>query len=214
MSERTTTGVAEAGLEGQSVRVLCIAGSPRRRGNSEQLLDAFIRGVNNAGGLAHKVVVSEYGIEPCRSCNSCSRTRTCVVRDRMHEIYPLIDGADAIVIASPVYFATVPAVLKALYDRCQPYWARIYVRGEARPPKRPGGLLLVGGGGDPFGSGCAVTTTKSVLAVLGVQYEVEVKVEGPDAAGDISERPDVLECAEKAGSDIVTKVLEFRQRAL
>ena len=38
--------------------------------------------------------------------------------DAMQEIYPRIDSADALVIATPVYFAGVPAVLKALYDRC------------------------------------------------------------------------------------------------
>jgi len=202
----------ELDATGAEVRVLCIAGSPRRGGNSERLLDAFVRGVNNAGGLAEKIVVVDYRIAPCRGCNSCSDTGTCIVKDRMHEVYGLIDSADAIVISSPVYFATVPAVLKALYDRCQPYWARIYVRGEARPPKRPGGLLLVGGGGDPFGASCAVTTTKSVLAVLGVQYEVELEVEGPDAAGDIDDRADVLKRAEDMGSETVVKAREYRSR--
>ena len=48
----------------------------------------------------------------------------------------------AIVIATPVFFATVPAVLKILYDRCQPYWARRYVLGEPPPDvRRPGALL-------------------------------------------------------------------------
>ena len=111
----------ESGLEGAVPRVLCVAGSPRRHGNSERLLDAFIQGVNNSGGLAEKVVVAEYGITPCRGCNSCSDTGECIIRDRMYEIYALIDAADAIVVSSPVYFATVPAVLKAMYDRCQPY---------------------------------------------------------------------------------------------
>lgn len=207
-----TDGTFQGDLAGSAVRVLCIAGSPRRYGNSERLLDAFIRGVNNAGGLAEKLVVVEYGIEPCRGCNTCSRTGACVIRDRMQEVYALLDGADAIVVSTPVYFATVPAVLKSLYDRCQPYWAKIYVRGEQRPPKRPGGLLLVRGGGDPFGSGCAITTTKSVLAVLGVQYEVELEVEGPDALGDVDTYAEVLERAEAAGSEMVAKALVFRAR--
>jgi multimeric flavodoxin WrbA len=195
-----------------AVRVLCVAGSPRRGGNSERLLDAFIRGVNNAGGLAEKIVAVDLGIAPCRGCNTCSSTGACVIKDRMYEVYDLIDEADAIVISSPVYFATVPAVLKALYDRCQPYWARIYVRGEARPARRPGGLLLVRGGGDPFGSSCAVAPTRSVLAVLGVQYEVELEVEGPDAVAAIDEHVDLLKRAEELGAEMVVKARDWRAR--
>ena len=198
-------------FESTSPRVLCVAGSPRRHGNSERLLDALIQGVNNSGGLAEKLVVVDYGITPCRGCNACSRTGACVVQDRMHEIYPLIDAADAIVVSSPVFFATVPAVLKALYDRCQPYWARTHVLGHPRTPKRPGGMLVVGGGGDPFGNGCAIATTKSVLAVLGVQYEVELEVEGPDAPRDIEERPDTLGDAEDVGNRITRLVLDYRR---
>jgi multimeric flavodoxin WrbA len=205
------TGAA-LGQGPEDVRILCVAGSPRRGGNSERLLDAFIRGVNNAGGLAEKLVVVDLGIAPCRGCNTCSSTGACVIKDRMYEVYDLIDEADAIVISSPVYFATVPAVLKALYDRCQPYWARIYVRGEDRPAKRPGGLLLVRGGGDPYGSGCAVTPTRSVLAVLGVQYEVELEVEGLDAVEAVDDHADVLKRAEELGSEMVVKARDYRAK--
>lgn len=201
---------AAAGFDALTPRVLCIAGSPRRHGNSERLLDAFVRGVNNSGGLAEKLVVADLDLEPCRGCNSCSRTGACVIEDRMYEVYDLIDTADAIMISSPVYFATVPGVLKVLYDRCQPYWARTHVLGEPRRTKRPGGMIVVGGGGDPYGSGCAVTTTKSVLAVLGVQYEVELEVQGPDAPKDIEEREDALAEAEALGSRLTTFARHFR----
>lgn len=200
----------ETGLESAIPRILCIAGSPRRHGNSERLLDAFIQGINNSGGLAEKLVVVDYGITPCRGCNACSKTGTCIVKDRMHEVYALIDAADAVVVSSPVYFATVPAVLKALYDRCQPYWARTHVLRQARGERRPGGMLVVGGGGDPFGNGCAIATTKSVLAVLGVQYEVQLEVEGPDAPQDVDELPDALEKAEDLGCEITRLATCFR----
>ena len=144
----------DQGVEGFIPRVLCIAGSPRRHGNSERLLDALIQGVNNSGGLAEKLVVVDYGIAPCRGCHSCSRTGQCVIEDRMNDVFPLIDGADAIVVSSPVYFATVPAVLKALYDRCQPYWARRYVLERAtRHPNGPVGCSWLVAGGTHLGRG-------------------------------------------------------------
>jgi len=186
-----------------AVNILCIAGSPRRHGNSEQLLDSCIKGIAGAGGHAEKLVVAESGISPCRGCNACSSTGECVVVDGMRAVYPLIDAADAFVVASPVFFATVPAVLKALYDRCQPYWARRHVLHEEPGPRRPGAILLVRGGGDPYGFQCAEWTTRSVFAVLGVDCVEQLKVAGPDSPSDIGRRPEELEQAHGIGERMV-----------
>lgn len=189
-------------------RVLCIAGSPRRHGNSDALLDALESGVREAGGESVRLVASRSGVAPCRGCNACSRTGVCVIRDGMDDVRELLDSADAIAIATPVYFATVPAVLKVLYDRCQPYWALRYVLGEPAPEvHRPGALLLVGGGGDPFGTACAVTPTRSVMNVLGVSLDEVIEVIGADAAGDALGREDDIERAREAGRGLVRKAL-------
>ena len=192
-------------------RVLCIAGSPRRGGNSDQLLDALAGAVTEAGGVPQRLVAASAGVHFCRGCNACSQTGECVVRDAMDDVYSAIDGADAIVIATPVYFATVPAVLKTIYDRCQPYWARRYVLGEpARVPKRPGALLIVGGGGDPFGTSCAVTPSKSVMNVLGVSLDSVFECVGPDSASDMGHHPEALERAREIGREVVEAVLRQR----
>jgi len=181
-------------------RVLCIAGSPRRRGNSDRLLDAFAQGVTSAGGDAIRLVAADAGISPCRGCHRCSTDGRCVVRDGMDDVYRLLDGADAIAVATPVFFATVPTTLKLMLDRCQPYWARRYVLGEPPPArKRPGAALVVGGGGDPFGTACAVTPIRSVFGVLGVTSDHVLEVVGPDAPKDIERYHDELEQATEMG---------------
>jgi multimeric flavodoxin WrbA len=188
----------------QPPRVLCIAGSPRRKGNSERLLEACAAGIREAGGEPDILVAVEADVQPCRGCNSCSWTGVCVITgDGMAGVNERIDAADAIVVASPVYFATVPAVLKTVYDRLQPYWARVHRLGEPRPARRPGALLVVRGGGDPFGFRAAVDTTKSVFAVLGIAYIDELCVEGPDAAGDVLQYPAELARAAEIGVGIV-----------
>lgn len=190
-----------------SPRVLCIAGSPRRGGNSDRLAEALLGGVNKAGGSGELLIASAAGAKPCRGCNACSKDGRCIQRDGMDAVYAAIDAADAIAICTPVFFATVPAVLKVLYDRFQPYWARRYVLGEpARDPKRPGALLIVGGGGDPFGTGCAITPSKSAMNVIGVSSEVVFECVGPDRPGDIMDRPDCLKRAEEIGRELVSAV--------
>lgn len=187
-------------------RVLCIAGSPRKDGNSSHLLAALEQGVAGAGGTPLRLNVADLAIEACRGCGSCSTTGTCVVHDDMDDVYALLDSSHAIAVATPVYFATVPAPLKALYDRCQPYWARRYLMGQPDVARRrPGAALVVGGGGDPFGSACAVTPTRSVFAVLEVSLDDVLEVVGPDGRGEIQRRPEDLERARAIGAGLVAR---------
>jgi len=191
--------------------ILCVAGSPRRNGNSERLLDSLVRGVEAAGGRAVKFAAVDAGAAPCRGCNACSRTGVCVMSDGMDGVNALIDAADAVAVATPVFFATVPGVLKIVFDRCQPYWARRHVLGEPAPAhKRPGAVLVVGGGGDPFGTGCAVTAVKSVFAVLGVSADTVFECVGPDASGDVDLHPEAHQRAEQIGAQLVAAVLAQR----
>ncbi len=192
-------------------RVLCVAGSPRRAGNSTQLLDSCVKGILAAGGVVDRISLAAEPVHPCRGCGQCSLTGQCVLADPMREMYPRIDMAEAIVIASPVYFAGVPATLKAFFDRCQPYWARRYLlEAPPRVPRRPGALLIARGGGDPFGSACAITTTRSVFAVLETELSSIVDVEGPDDSGEMTTHTEALSEAEQIGRGIVGAVLSVR----
>jgi multimeric flavodoxin WrbA len=155
--------------------------------------------------------VVDYAVKACQGCNACSLTEECVITDRMRDIYPRIDAADAIVVSSPIYFAGVPAVLKALYDRCQPYWARQHVLNLPTPTRRPGALLLVRGAGDPYGFQAAILMTKSVFAVLGIDLVEMVQVEGVDSPSDLGRHPDQIVRAEEIGSSIVRQVMEYRR---
>jgi multimeric flavodoxin WrbA len=193
---------------GEPPLVVGIAGSPRRRGNSEQLLDSALAGAAEAGARVVKLVAVDLGISQCRGCNACSLTGECVQRDRMREVYEALDSADALIVASPVFFATVPGVLKTLYDRCQPYWARIHVLKQPPPPKRPAGLLLVRGGGDPFGFRAAIDTTRSVMAVTGFDLAEELKVEGVDSPSDMGRHPDGLAEARAIGARLAAAAAE------
>ena len=188
-------------------RVLGIAGSPRRNGNSDRLLAACLDGAAGAGAEITRLVVAEADIAPCTGCNACSKDGRCNVEDGMQAVYPRLDAADAIVVATPVFFATVPATLKSLYDRCQPYWARRYVQHQPIERRRPGGLLVVGGGGDPFGNSCAVTTTRSVFAVLGLDYLHELAVRA-DLPTDVAGRPAELDSAATLGAALAIEAAD------
>ena len=88
--------------------------------------------------------------------------RRCVIRDDMDDIYPLLEDADELIVAAPVYFAGPSSQLKAVLDRFQPYF---WTRQRAR--RRPCTLHVVGEGGDPHGFDPLVGCVRSAAAVAG-----------------------------------------------
>ncbi len=190
-------------------RVLCIAGSPRRRGNTDRLLDEFEAGVKETGGVPVRIVAASLALAGCRGCGACSTTGRCVVDDDMCDVYRLIDESAAIAVATPVYFASVPSQLKALLDRCQPYWVRRYrLHVPAPAAKRPGAVLVVGGGGDPFGTSCAVAPIRSVFAVLGVSADDVFEMVGIDEPRDIVRDARALAQVREMGRRLVNAAAE------
>lgn len=197
-------------MSGDVPLILGVAGSPRRSGNSDTLLSAALEGAAEAGAHTSTLVAARAGLAPCLGCNECAATGECIRSDAWREVFARIDGADGIIVSSPVYFATVPGVLKVLYDRMQPYWARTHRLGRPRPPRRPGAVLLVRAGGDPYGFDAAEATTRSVLAVLDVDVIDVLKVTGLDAPTDAARRPDALAAARSLGGEIAREAVRRR----
>ncbi|HIV85364.1 MAG TPA: flavodoxin family protein [Candidatus Monoglobus merdigallinarum] len=109
-----------------SKKVLILSGSPRRGGNSDLLCDEFARGVMDCGGEAEKIFIRDRKIACCTACYYCRDTgQGCAVKDDMAEILDKMLGADVIVMASPVYFYSIDAQMKAVIDRTLAKWRDI-----------------------------------------------------------------------------------------
>jgi multimeric flavodoxin WrbA len=184
--------------------VLAIAGSARRRGNSDALLAAACDVFRERGAQVETIVPRRLQLTPCSSCGGCWETGRCVVQDDMQEIYPRLEGADHIVVASPVYFTALPGHLKLLVDRCQCYWVRTF-RLKDPPQPRRSGMFLCAGVQDrqSFFQGC-LTTVKSWLTCLNVSCDVSrffPGLEGRDAVR--TQRPGYLEEARAAARELL-----------
>lgn len=106
-------------------KVLILSGSPRKNGNSDILCDEFARGAADAGHEVEKIHVAEKNIGYCRACYACRGTGVCVIKDDMAEVLQKMIDADVIVLASPVYFYSIDAQLKALIDRTVARWLEV-----------------------------------------------------------------------------------------
>lgn len=101
---------------GKNVLVLMSAGS--RLGNTNRLTDAYIKGLIERGHSVTKVYLGSMKLEGCRGCGACQRlAHKCAVKDDMQDLYPLFAECDTVVMASPLYFWTITARLKAFIER-------------------------------------------------------------------------------------------------
>lgn len=108
-----------------SKKVLILSGSPRKNGNSDILCDQFMKGAVEAGHQVEKIRVAEKNIGYCRACYACRDNGICAIKDDMAEIMEKMIQADVLVLASPVYFYSIDAQLKALIDRTVARWTEV-----------------------------------------------------------------------------------------
>lgn len=108
-----------------SKKVLILSGSPRKDGNSDILCNEFMKGAIANGNEVEKIRVAEKKIGFCTGCYACQDTGVCAIKDDMADVMQKIIDADVIVLASPVYFYSIDAQLKALIDRTVCRWTEV-----------------------------------------------------------------------------------------
>ncbi|NMC04960.1 MAG: flavodoxin family protein [Candidatus Lokiarchaeota archaeon] len=102
------------------VKIVGIIGSPRKNGASERLFNILETEVKALAPAAEidRVILAGMKVQPCTGCDACLKGDCPLDKD---DDYPIIVAkllaADAIIIASPVYFFNVPGLLKNFIDR-------------------------------------------------------------------------------------------------
>ena len=188
------------------MRVLGIAGSPRRGGNTDLLLAEVMKGAASWGAEVKTVILNDLEISPCQHCDACFKVGRCRIDDDMQMVYRELEAADRIVLASPIQFMGLTAQMKAMIDRCQALWARKYVLkipplGDRR--ERKGFFISVGGRKVANVFDGALITIKSLFAVLDITYAGELLFPGIDEKGAIAKTPDALQQAFLVGQELV-----------
>jgi multimeric flavodoxin WrbA len=102
------------------MKVVGVCGSPRREGNSEQLLDVALRAVAAEGVETEKILLAGKRIEPCTACLKCRQEKDGLCHGRDDDLtpaFPTIYEADGLLLATPVYFGAATAEMVAFVDR-------------------------------------------------------------------------------------------------
>jgi multimeric flavodoxin WrbA len=107
--------------------LLVLSASHRIGSNSDILCDQFIKGAEASGHRAEKILLKDRKINYCAGCGVCKKNGgQCVHKDDMPEILEKMTAACGIVLATPVYFYTMSAQMKALIDRTYSRYSQMH----------------------------------------------------------------------------------------
>jgi multimeric flavodoxin WrbA len=174
------------------MKILGIMGSPRIGGNTDLLLDEALKGARSRGAEVEKITVSKLKISPCREIYACLKDGKCVIKDDMDGLYEKLLNADAVIIATPIFFYTVSAQLMPLISRCQALWARKYILKKLDIPLKKGAFIAVGAtrGAKLFDG--PKLTMRYFFQAINAEYTDELLIRGVDKKGEIKEHPTAL----------------------
>ncbi len=122
------------------MRVTAIVGSYRRGGIVESAVDEILSAAKAGGADVEKIHLLDRHVEFCTNCRTCTlepggERGQCVLTDDVPAILDALDASDVIVLASPLNFWTVTALMKRFIERtvCYAYWPW----GGGPKPRRP-----------------------------------------------------------------------------
>ncbi len=184
--------------------VVGLNGSPRRNGNSARLLEEALRSAQDAGATVIRYDLAFMDVSPCKACEDCFVDGSCVIRDDMGAVYEALEEADAVIVASPIYFSGMSSYAKIAVDRCQALWARRTILKSARKPGS--GAMILTGAQPNAKFDNAVSELRAFLIGIGVTPGEVLKVAGADGPSYSAGHPDVLAQARKLGRDLVSSI--------
>ena len=196
------------------IKVLAFAGSPRRHGNSEMLLDWVLGGMSTDGDIViEKVALTDANINPCKGCNACEKLNKCVQRDGMDVYHDKIIDADIILLSSPIFCMGVASQVKALIDRAQVFRSRKYVLKlpivhPDRKGKRLGVFLASAGQKWDYVFDAAIPSVKCFFHVIDIR-DADISylmINGVDEKGAIEHHPTAKTDAEKLGKTVIAEL--------
>jgi multimeric flavodoxin WrbA len=120
------------------LKAIGIVGSPRKGGNTEILTAHCLKAMVEEGLETELIRLAGLDIKGCNACGYCFDHEGCSIEDDMQAVYAKMVAADAIIVASPVYYSSATSLVKGLLER-----AGFMSRGSGVFKGKVGGPLVV-----------------------------------------------------------------------
>lgn len=98
-------------------KIVVITGSPRKRGNTMAMAEAFIQAAEAKGHAVTRFDAAALKLDGCHACGACfKKGKACAIVEGFNPVAEAVLAADAVAFAVPVYWFTLPAQIKAVID--------------------------------------------------------------------------------------------------
>ena len=182
------------------MKVLGINGSPRKGGNTDILLDNALKGAQNKGAWVEKIVLNDLKFSPCQECENMPNDGFCLIEDDMQTVYKKVEEADAIILASPIFFGSLSAQTKMMIDRFQCVWRAKNILGKQVFGKRKiGAFISVQGSKRKDFFNNARSIVKNFFVTINADYKEDLFCFGIDEKDAILKHPELLKTAFNIG---------------
>lgn len=164
---------------------LVLFGSPHKNGNTNKMLEIFKSNIN--GYEFAYINAYDLNIKPCIDCKHCQTSTSCIYDD-FKFIDILLNKADLLIAASPVYNLSFPAPLKAIFDRMQIYYSARFYRNIKPPIKKSkrGIVLITCGANDDLGMNIISHQLNMIFSIINTTVIKEILWKNTDKNADIS----------------------------
>lgn len=178
--------------------ILVLTGSPRTGGNTDLLADAFIKGAKRAGHTIERFDAGRARVNGCRGCDACfSNGKPCAFDDDFNTFAEMFQRADALVIATPVYFFSFTAQIKAVIDKLY-----AFTKTEGSLGIKKTVLLAVAADDNRAVFDGLIKSYELIFDYLKWEDRGRLLVDSVGPVGDILNYPDLLTEAERLGAEI------------
>ncbi|MFH0732375.1 MAG: flavodoxin family protein [Candidatus Omnitrophota bacterium] len=178
-----------------NMKALGINASARKNGNCAILLTEALKGAKEQGADTEVVFLDELKI---------SAWREKLPKDDMNALLAKIKSADAIILASPIYFGSLSAQAKIMIDRCQGLWVQKEIKKQKiRQNKAQAAFICAQAADKKEFFQNATQIAKNFFAVIEAEYKEELFCVGLEKAGDAHKHPEFLKAAYTLGGKIV-----------
>ena len=100
------------------MKVVCLLGSPKPKGNSAFLAKRFCDAAEARGAEVETFSLNEFNYRGCQACMACkTKYDRCVLKDDLEPVLDAVRQTDVLVLASPVYYGEVTSQMKGFIDR-------------------------------------------------------------------------------------------------
>jgi len=180
-------------------KVLGIAGSPRKGGNTHILVSQILKGAREMGARTELISLGKLRIKECDACYTCWETEVCRINDGMKGIYKKLMASDSIILATPMYWFGPTVLMKAFIDRLLYFCCS---KSEDKIKGKEVVLAIVFADGDTTTANSLLKMLTMTVEYLGMKLKGKIMVPGVKEKGAIKKKKRKLREAFNLGRSI------------